>query len=234
MFRNMTPETQKRLFLVLVIIGIACLGALPVGSLLFARLHISTAQTSATTPATTYTEGECTSSSTHVIYMPAPQTSPVPDPLPPAWQQANRNGQDYTNALACAATFVETYESFDYHQVQSLYAAMPLLSSQARQRFYQGNGASSANARTDAAWQKKIQRDRIIQVARVSLPTPVASTYSEGSLYVTLLVPYQTIEQIDGQTSIQNHFETVLLRGVPADRAKDGTGWQIADWRENK
>jgi hypothetical protein len=181
----------------------------------------------------TYTNGQCTTSDIGVIYQPLGVSVTVPNPLPGTWTQAGRGAQDYIKALACAATFVEMYETFDYHQIHTLYEAIPLLSADAQKRFYEGDSTIGANIRTNVAWQKKLQQNKVIEVARVSVPDLLGSEYSQGVLYLTLDVPYTVVEQIDGQITTQSYNETVLLKSIAPDTQPGGIGWQVSDWNEN-
>jgi hypothetical protein len=225
------PGFQKKIFTLLLLVALGCIGALPIAPHLLVALGQSA--TSAAASTRTYTEGQCTKTVMTIIYQPANTSSANSPSLPDAWTQAGRSKQDYIEALACAATFVETFETFDYHQLRTLYTAIPLLSATSQKHFYEGDGSISANIRTDPNWQKKLQQNQVIQVATVSMPTLLDSEYSQGLLYITLDVPYTVVEQIDGQSTTHTYNETVLLNDIAQNEQQNGIGWQVSDWREN-
>ena len=167
----MIQTTHKKFILLLFIVIIGCLGSLPIAPHFLVPIKVQP-----TTPAApTYTDGQCT---TDILTKAHTSATPVtlPQSLSQVWTKANYTDQDYTNALACATAFVNLYESFDYHQMQSLYTAVPLLSADAKKRFYQGYEQASANVRTNQTWEKQLQTSQTVQQAKTSTGTLEAYT----------------------------------------------------------
>jgi hypothetical protein len=224
----MKSEMQKIYLSLLLIIAMGCLGALPIAPYLL-KMPSNNVQVHKTS-SPTYTEGQCTDSAiTHSHFA----TTTAPASLPEAWQQAKRTHTNYVQALDCAATFVDTYESFDYRQTQSFAAALPLISAAAKQRYYQGYGKTPANIRTNARWQMLAKQWQIVQKARSSRPVLQSSKYDNGTLYIVLNVPYQLTQQMAGKNHSLRFSVTVLLKGIAPNNKNHGIGWQVSDWHEN-
>lgn len=233
--RRIPPDIHNRLLLLLLLLTIGCLGAIPLAPHLLAPVISQHTNQVTSNPQKTYTDGKCTADTAHVVYTPAVSSVKAPKSWPKAWKLAGLSGQDqaYFSALACAATFVKTYETFDYRQPKTLYQALPLVSATAQQRFYEGAGKIAANDRTKAAWLNTLKQKQVSQTASVSLPHLSTSFYTHGALYLTLAVPYHTTGQNAGKTTSQQYQATILLKGVQPDPKQKNINWQILDWQEN-
>ena len=118
--------------------------------------------------------------------------------------------------------------------MQSLYTAVPLLSADAKKRFYQGYEQASANVRTNQTWEKQLQTSQTVQQAKTSTGTLEAYTNKNHELFLTLDIPCQLIKHVKGKQTTQSISATVLLKKVQPDKSTQGVGWQISDWRENE
>ncbi|GCF06783.1 hypothetical protein [Dictyobacter arantiisoli] len=231
--------TKKFLYPLLLIVCLAGIGAIPIASFLLPTVSITGQGNSASQPTVHYPEGQCTADPKDITYLKAanlPNTATQDTTtLPAEWNKANRTQQDLANAQACAGAFVENYNSFDYRNLQTLEAAIPMLSSAAKYRFYKGSSNVGASIRTDASWQTKIQQRKLIEVAQIqNRPALSNSEFDNNTLYITMVVPYKLVQQIDGQTTVQDSSETVLLKSIAPDSQNKGTGWQITDYRESQ
>ena len=222
---------KKTVMLLILIFCVGCLGSMPVSAYLLPSFQ----QPIVKVPPKTYQDGQCNATEKTVVYQPTrvSQGKKAPIKLPAAWSHAKRGQQDFVNAQLCAAAFVDTYQSFDYRNLNTLQSAVFMLSSAAQKRFYEGSGKVRASQRLNSQWRGKIQLHKVVQVAQATPPTMLVSEYTGGTLYVTFDVPYQLTTHMDGKATTKNYHDIVLLKSVTPDTHLKGTGWQISDNRDS-
>jgi hypothetical protein len=222
--------THKKFIILLFIVIVGCLGSLPIAPHFLIPVKVQ--PTAVATPTPTYTDGQCTTDILTQTHATSTIAAP-PQSIAKVWAQEKYTNQDFTNALSCATAFVDLYESFDYHQMQSLYTAIPLLSADAKKRFYQGYENASANVRTNQTWESQLQKTQTVQQVKTSSVTLDNYTNKNNEFFLTVNIPCKLTKQVQGKPTTQNISVTVLLKKVQPDKNTHGVGWQISDWREN-
>jgi len=168
-------------------------------------------------------------------YTSSSQGAASPSLLPDAWVQASRTQKDFASAQACAAAFVNSYQTFDSDHFQTFEACTYMLTDGARARFNGTAPGTQPDRHMDPMWRASLQKQHYQQIAQASAPALLASSYTSGRLLVWMLVLYQISIQIDnGSPMVQSAQFTVLLEGVPKNVQQTGTGWQISRWVDGK
>jgi hypothetical protein len=218
-------------FAIVLIICLGVLGTFPLVARLFPSQQA--AVTKGLIPTGPFTESECTATPAGMKYLPSSQHQAASAPLSQAWAQAGRSQKDFANAQACAATFVNTYETFDSTDSGTFTHCTPMLTDGAIRRFYGTAAGAQPDQHMDPMWQASLRQQSYKQTAQASAPTLLNATYTDGRMLVWMLVSYHTeIQTGSNKAIIQNTQSTVLLLGVPVNQDKTGTGWQVSDWAE--
>jgi hypothetical protein len=194
--------------------------------------HISTPIPPTSTPFSgPFTESECTATPKNTNYIGTVSTSNQAFPL--EWVQAGRNQQDFANAQACVATFVNTYWTFNAADAKTFETSVSMLTDGARERFYGNALNTQPDMHMDPMWRAALLKQQIQQSARSSQPGLLGARYTNGKLLVWMTVSYQvTINAVGSKPVVENNQYTILLLGVPIDTQKTGTGWQVSQWQE--
>jgi hypothetical protein len=244
----MTHETHRRFLILPLIVIIGCLGSFPIAEHFLVTSKLQTP----TTVAITYQEGQCTSSEISATSVSATPTATatqsatatpaatqsasataLPSTLTKVWAETGNTSEDYTNAQACAAAFVNTYETYSYQHMDSTTAALPMLSADAKKRFAEGYEQTAPNLRTTQSWKQQITTNQNVQTAKASKPIFSTYVYQKNELFLTFDVQYQLTIYTKGVKSTQKDSMTVLLKRVTSDSTTSGVGWQVSDWRDN-
>jgi hypothetical protein len=232
----MTHETHRWFLILPLIVIIGCLGSFPIAEHFLVASKLQTP----TTVAVTYQEGQCTSSEISAAAVSVTPTATkstsataLPSTLTKVWAETGNTSEDYTNAQACAAAFVNTYETYSYQHMDSTTAALPMLSADAKKRFAEGYEQTAPNLRTTQSWKQQITTNQNIQTAKASQPIFSTYIYQGNELLLTFNVQYQLTIYTKGVKSTQKDSMTVLLKSVKPDSTTSGVGWQVSDWRDN-
>jgi hypothetical protein len=178
-----------------------------------------------------FIESECTATPKNTKYLSSSGSSG--QALPLEWLQAGRDQKDFANAQACAATFINTYLTFNAANPITFEASVPMLTDGAKQRFYGNAPNTQPNSHMDPMWRAALLKQQIQQSAQSSQPGLLGARYTNGKLLVWMVVSCQVMIQAAGSKPvIENDQYTVLLLGVPINTQKTGTGWQVSQWQE--
>jgi hypothetical protein len=181
-----------------------------------------------------FTESECTATPKNTKYLSlSGAASTSNQALPLEWLQAGRNQEDFANAQACAATFVNTYWTFNSADPKTFETSVSMFTDGARQRFYGNALNTQPDVHMDPMWRAALLKQQIQQSAQSSQPGLLGARYTNGKLLSWMTVSYQiTISAVGSKPVIENDQYTVLLLGVPINTQKTGTGWQVSQWQE--
>lgn len=226
----------------LIVICLGSLGALSLAPTLFPgtiRLIVATGPASTpgkSTPVRTaipLKEGGCTARPGDMQYAPGPTKNAGDSVPPPAWFQAGRSQGDLAYARACAASFVNAYQTFNANNPQTFEACVYMLTDRGKQRFY----GSAPNGQPDKhmlpMWRASIQQQDVQQAVQASQPGFMAARSISGKLVAWMLVPYKlSISLAGSQPVVENAQMTVLL--VAVSITTEETGWQVSQWQDGK
>ncbi len=217
----MSINLQRDLRLWLMLLAIICLASL--GSFPIVENNVLD-----------LTNGTCTVSGQSMHYFSTPQNTTTKS-IPAEWRQTGRGVTDFENAQACAAAFVNAFQTYTASNPKTLVAGIYMLSSGAKQRFYGTLPQSHENPRMSQQRQAEIQKQRAKQVAQASLPSLLhALQIKDKTLLVWFVVPYQlSIQDASGSMLTKKAAFTVLVVSTPVRTIPQGqgTGWQVSDWR---
>lgn len=218
-------EYQRNIKLWLLLLIIICLAGL--GSITV----VNTPPAHKTTPVTSFTNGACTATSQTINYL-ADNHPMKDDPkVLQAWSQASRTNTDLANVKACAAAFVDAYQTFDANKPQTFETCTSMLSIAAKQRFYGANGQQADN-HIDPMRRASFQKQGLQQSAQATQPMLLNISHTNGRVLAWLVVPYHLSSQMAGGNSlVQNNTITVLLVSTQVDAQSTGTGWQVVAWQ---
>lgn len=194
--------------------------------------HIATPIPPTATPFSgPFTESECTATPKNTKYGGTVSTSN--QALPLEWLQAGRDQEDFANAQACVASFINTYWTFNSADPKTFETSVPMFTDGARQRFYGNALNTQPDEHMDPMWRAALLKQQMKQSAQSSQPGLLGVRYTNGKLLVWMTVSYQvTINAAGSKPVVENDQYTVLLLGVPVNTEKTGTGWQVSQWQE--
>jgi hypothetical protein len=173
-------------------------------------------------------ESGCTALPTDMQYEPT-SSKKSDNALPSAWFQAGRSRKDLLYAKACAATFVDMYQTFNANDPQTFEACTYMLSAGGKQRFYGQAPRVSPDEHMLPMWRASVQQQGVQQTARAEEPRFIAAQYPTR-LVAWMLVSYRrSISIAGGQPVVERAQMTILLVAIPV-RGK-GTGWQVSQWQ---
>ncbi len=228
--KELEPQDIQIWLLLLVIVAVAGLSAITLASPL---VHVASPTAPAISSATpvVVAGGQCTASPYTITYQSGPGTKMLSQPVPDDWSKAKMTAQDFANAQACAASFVNTYQTFDIANTQTLETSVPMFTVGAKNRFYQQSGDSAADEHMSLLWRASARRYHLNQNAQADVPSLIDMKSIKGRVLVWMSVPYRAKIKTTGRETLINDFFTVLLVNYPGSRSMPGLGWQVSDWR---
>lgn len=194
-----------------------------------ATISLASMPTPTATPANApFLESECTATPQSMKYLQTGQGQPLPD----TWVQAGSTQKDFANVQACAATFVQLYNTFVASNPHSFEAGTYMFTDGAKGRFYGSPPNSQPDQHMDPMWRALLQKQHYQQSAQVATPNLLAVSRVSGKLLAWMVVPYRITEQNEnGQPmAVHDGQGTVLLVSAPVNIQGTGTGWQVSQW----
>jgi len=227
---ELEPQDIQTWLLLLVIVAVAGLSAITFASPL---VHVATPNTVVVPRATTVAVagGQCTASPYTMTYQSGSGAKTLPQAVPDDWLKAKMTEQDFANAQACAASFVDTYQTFDIANTQTLETCVSMFSVGAKSRFYQQSGGSPTEEHMNLLWRASARRYHLNQRALADVPSLIDIRSINGRVLAWMSVPYRaTIKTAGREATISDYF-TVLLVNYGDSRSMPGMAWQVSDWR---
>jgi hypothetical protein len=166
-------------------------------------------------------------------------TPPPPTPtlgqLPINWYTQRLTADDARYVAACAATFVNTYHTYDATNPHTFESAVYMLSSQAKKNFYLGGPDDTyhTHLRMLPNWQNTAISQQQAEQATVGEPTIQDVTTVIPIHTVTVKVGYHLFKQRDGQTTAPRiYYDTVILQNTSPspDLPQEKMGWYVIAW----
>jgi hypothetical protein len=166
---------------------------------------------------------------------PPPQSSTLSS-LPANWYSDGLTADDARYVAACAATFVQTYHTYDASNPQTFENAVYMLSAQAKKTFHLGgpNDQYNIHLRMLSSWQNTAESRQQVEQATVAMPTIKVLSTVLPTYTVTVDVGYNLAKQTDNQATTLVEHDTVILQntspspGLPQQKI----GWQVIAWQD--
>jgi hypothetical protein len=167
---------------------------------------------------------------------PPPTPSSTLGPLPANWYSDGLTTDDARYVAACAATFVQTYHTYDASNPQTFENAVYMLSTQAKKTFYLGGEPDPYNMhlRMLPRWQNTAESHQQVERATVAMPSivnfiPVLPIYT-----VRMRVGYNLTKQTDNQVTLFVKYDIVILQSTSPSPSlpEEKIGWQVIAWQD--
>ena len=233
MFR--AQQRKYTLQAVLFLLVALCLGSLGALSLAPALFPQAVQALDATQPVGTQAaqsnlqKNGCTAQPADMKYAHIPGKKKGDSLLPHAWFQAGRSQNDLLFAKACAASFVNAYQTFNATDTRTFESCAFMLSDGGKQRFYGLNPNVPSDEHMLPMWRASMQQQQVQQAAQAGEPRFMVAQ-SSTKLLAWMLVSYQrSIRIAGGPPVVATAQMMVLLVSMPVHDQE--TGWQVSQWQ---
>jgi hypothetical protein len=227
---ELEPQDIQTWLLLLVIVTIAGVSAI---TLALPLVHVASSNAAVLPRATpvVVAGGQCTASPYTIAYLSGSGAKTLPRTVPDDWLKAKMTEQDFANAQACAASFVDAYQTFDIANTQTLETCVKMVSVGAKSRFYRQSGGSPSEKHMSLLWRASARRYHLSQNALADVPSLIDIRSINGRVLAWMSVPYRATIKTSGREATINDYFTVLLINYPNSPSMPGMAWQVSDWR---
>jgi hypothetical protein len=227
---ELEPQDIQTWVLLLVIVAVAGLSAITLASPLLSVVSSNARTVPRATPVV-IAGGQCTASPYTMLYQSGSGAKMLPQTVPDDWLKTKMTEQDFANAQACAASFVDTYQTFDIANTQTLETPVDMFSVGAKSRFYQQVGGSPSEEHMNLLWRASARRYHLSQKTLADVPSLIDIRSMNGRFLAWMSVPYRATINTAGREATLSDSFTVLLINYPNSRSIPGMAWQVSDWR---